>query len=63
MNESTFSQKLLLTNTQSSKICKASANGLSANIKFSKARLSKMIHLGGDFLLMISLSHLERRVQ
>ena len=50
-DESTFPQKLLLTNTQSSKICKASANGLSANIKFSKARLSKMIHLGGDFLV------------
>ena len=31
-----FPQKLLLTNTQVSKICKAFANGLSVNIKFSK---------------------------
>ena len=31
-----FPHKLLLTNTQVSKICKAFANGLSVNIKFSK---------------------------
>ena len=33
--------KLLLTNKQISKICKAFANGLSAYIKFSKTRLYK----------------------
>ena len=31
-----FPHKLLLTNTQVSKICKAFANGLSVKIKFSK---------------------------
>ena len=48
-DESTFPRKLLLTKNQSSKICKVSANGLSANIKFSKAGLSKMRQLGGNF--------------
>ena len=32
---------------QVSKICKAFANGLPANIKFSKTQLSKMLQLGG----------------
>ena len=35
--------KLLLTNKQISKICKAFPNGLSAYIKFSKTRLYKFI--------------------
>ena len=35
-DETNFPHKLLLTDTQVSKICKAFANGLSANIKFSK---------------------------
>ena len=39
--------KLLLTDSQVSKIHKAFANGSSANIKFSKTHLSKMIHSGG----------------
>ena len=46
-NEANFPHKLLLTDTQVSKILKAFANGLSANIKFSKTQLSKMIQLGG----------------
>ena len=46
-DETNFPYKLLLTNTQVSKICKASANGLSANVKFSKTQLSKIIQLGG----------------
>ena len=33
-DETNFTHKLLLTNTQVSKICKAFANGSSANIKF-----------------------------
>ena len=33
-DENTFPHKLLLTNTKVSKICKAFANGSSANIKF-----------------------------
>ena len=39
--------KLLLTHMQVSKIHKAFANGSSANTKFSKTQLSKMIQLGG----------------
>ena len=38
---------LLLTDTQVSKIHEASTNGSSANIKFSKTHLSKMIQSGG----------------
>ena len=45
-DETNFPHKLLLSNTQVSKICKAFANGLSANIKFSKIQLSKMIQSG-----------------
>ena len=46
-DETNFSQKLLLTDMQVSKICKAFANGLPANIKFSKTQLSKMLQSGG----------------
>ena len=42
-----FPHKLLLTNTQVSKIRKAFANGSSANIKFSKTQLSKFAQSGG----------------
>ena len=35
-DETSFSHKLLLTNTQVSKICKAFANVSSSNVKFSK---------------------------
>ena len=45
-DETNFPHKLLLTNTQVSKIRKAFSNGSSANIKFSKTQLSKMIQLG-----------------
>ena len=46
-DESNFPHKLLLTDTQVSKIHKAFPNGLSANIKFSKTQLSKIVQLGG----------------
>ena len=36
-DENNFPHKLLLTNTQVSKLCKAFVNGLSANMKLSKA--------------------------
>ena len=49
-DETNFPHKLLLTNTQVLKICKAFANGSSANTKFSKTQLSKIVKLGG-FLL------------
>ena len=35
-NETDFSHKLLLTDTQVSRICKVLANGSSANMKFPK---------------------------
>ena len=46
-DETNFAQKLLLTNTQILRICKAFTNGSSANKKFSKTQLSKIIQLGG----------------
>ena len=42
-DETNFPHKLLITDTHVSKIHKAFANGSSANIKFSKTQLSKMI--------------------
>ena len=47
-DETNFPHKLLLTETQVSKICKAFANGSSANIKFSKTQLSRMLQFGGE---------------
>ena len=43
-DETNFPHKLLLTDTQVSKIRKAFANGSSSNIKFLKTQLSKMKH-------------------
>ena len=40
-NQTNFSLKLLLTDMKVSSICKAFANGSSANIKLSEAQLSK----------------------
>ena len=44
-DENNFLHKLLLTNTQVSRLCKAFANNSSANIKFPKTQ--KIGHLGG----------------
>ena len=41
-DENNFSHKLLLTNTQVSKLRKAFANGSSANINLSKTQLHKI---------------------
>ena len=41
-DENNFPHKLLLTNTQVSKLRKAFANNFSANIKFSKTHLHKI---------------------
>ena len=46
-NEANFPHQLLLTNTQVSNLRKAFANNSSANIKLSKAQLSKTIQSGG----------------
>ena len=45
-NETTFTHKLLLTNSQVANLCKAFANYLSTDIKLSKTQLSKMIQSG-----------------
>ena len=45
-NETDFPDKLLLTNRQVANIRKAFANNSSADIKFSKIQLSKMIQSG-----------------
>ena len=42
-NETNFPHKLLLTNRQVANLCKGFPNYLSADIKLSKAQLSKMI--------------------
>ena len=46
-DETNVPHKLLLTDTQVSKICNAFANGTSANLKFSKTQLSKIVQSGG----------------
>ena len=46
-DENTFLHKLLLTNTQVSKLGKVFANGSSANIKLSKTQLHKIGQTGG----------------
>ena len=46
-DENNFPHKLLLTNTQVSKVRKAFANGSSANIKLSKSQLHKIVQSGG----------------
>ena len=46
-DENNFPQKLLLTNTQVSKLRKTFANFSSANIKLSKAQLHKIGQSGG----------------
>ena len=45
-DETNFSHKLLLTNTQVSRLRKTFANGSSASVKVSKTQLSKMIQTG-----------------
>ena len=46
-DENDFSHKLLLTNTQVSRLCKAFANDSSINIKLSKTQLHKIGKSGG----------------
>ena len=45
-DETNFPHKLLLTNTQVSKIRKAFSNGSTVNMDLSKTELSKMVQLG-----------------
>ena len=46
-DENNFLHKLLLTNAQVSRLCKAFANNFSANIKWSKTQLHKIGQSGG----------------
>ena len=46
-DQNNFPHKLLLTNTQVLKLCKAFANGSSVNIKLSKTQLHKIGQSGG----------------
>ena len=46
-DKANFPHELLLTNRQISSICKAFSNNSSADIKFWKTQLSKMIQSGG----------------
>ena len=46
-DETNFPHKLLWTNTQVSRLCKAFANSSSANIELSKTQLSKIVQSGG----------------
>ena len=59
--EANFRHKLLITNTQASRFCRAFTNGLAANIKLSKTHLSKIIQSGG-FLARI-LGPLQNRLR
>ena len=57
-DETNFQHKLLLINTQVSKIGKAFSNGSSANIKFSKAQLCKSVQSGGFIFSSSGISDL-----
>ena len=46
-DENNFPHKLLLTNTQVSKLSKAFANNFSVNIKLSETQLNKIVESGG----------------
>ena len=48
-DENIFPHRLLLTNTEVSKLCKPFANNPSANIKWSKTQLHKVGQSGGFF--------------
>ena len=51
-DKTNFPYKLLLTNTQVSKIRKVFTNGSSANIKFSKTQLFEIVQLEWFILLI-----------
>ena len=51
-DETNFSHKLLLTDTQVFRIHEAFANDSSANKNLSKTQLPKMVQLSGGFFLL-----------
>ena len=52
-DENNFPHKLLLTSTKVSKLCKAFANGSSANAKLSKTQLYKIRQSGGFLVRLL----------
>ena len=48
-DETNFRYKVLLTDRQFSKLCKAFVNTLAANIKLSRTQLSEIVHSGEFF--------------
>ena len=56
-DEINFTHKLLLTDKQVSRFCKAFANGSSAKIKLSETQLSKMLKLGRFLNRLLQLFH------
>ena len=50
--ETNFPHKVLVTNTQVSRLRKAFSNNSSSNIKLSKAQPSKMVQLGRFIILL-----------
>ena len=56
-NKINFPHKSLLIDEQVLRLRKSFSNGLSANIKFSKTQLSKMMKLGGFLSFFRTSTH------
>ena len=55
-DETNFGHELFLTTTQDWRLCKAFANGSSANINLSNTELSKMVQLEGFLWILLGPS-------
>ena len=65
-DKANFPYKLLLTNTQVSKMCKAFANGSSANVTFWKNQISKFVQLRlfvDNFVGLLNLDNPKENLQ
>ena len=61
-DETNFPHKLLLTDTQVLRFCKAFSNGSSANVNFSKTKLSKMVQSGGVIRLVKKIDKFNKKI-
>ena len=65
-DETNFPYKLLLTDTQALRLCKALANASSANTKLSKTQLSETVQLGRflscEFLSLLNPKQLAKNI-
>ena len=61
-DETNFSLKLLLTNTQVSTTGKSFANGSAANIKLSQPQRFKIIQLEGFYLFILCYFELKQQL-